>query len=221
MVSGELSPHVLGDVVELRQENKIQNQSRSAACRISCSVQDQEECRMAEAEHHRHEAPVQRAGCPEKILGFSDNDHPHGQQEEEIHGDEDDEHAVPMLVDPVVLEGNGGIGPEQHAAVRASGGNERQVFFQREKADEGEEEDGCRPAEEDGAGKDSDHDPPGPDTLDQLRIILVRMQPFQQCGDERGDHENAEDSAQGRQDRWCDMRPHQCPTSLNASQARW
>lgn len=175
---------------------------------------------MAEAEDHRHQSPVQCAGRPKKLPGFPDDDHPHGQQEEEIDGDEDDEHAVPLLMDPVVLDGNGGIGPEEHAAIRTPGGDEGQVFFQRKKTDEGEKEDGGRPAEEDRAGENSDHDPPGPDALDQLRIILVRMQPFQQRGDERRHDQNAKHSAERRQDRWCDVRQHQDRLSRNASLAR-
>ena len=76
---------------------------------------------MTEAEHGQHEAPVNGACRLYVALCLTNRYHPHGQEKEHVHGNEDNEHAVPFQVDPVELEWNRQVSPEQDAPIRPSG----------------------------------------------------------------------------------------------------
>ncbi|MNN57163.1 hypothetical protein D3C81_1721330 [compost metagenome] len=84
---------------------------------------------MAETEDHEHQPPLGGAyAAQEPECAFVDEPGQR-QEQEDIHRDEDDEHAVPLYVDPVELQRNGQVGPQEQPAVRFSCTDHGEVFF--------------------------------------------------------------------------------------------
>src|SRR5438477_564184 len=75
----------------------------------------------------------------------ADDQHRQRQEEEHVDRDENDEHPVPGDADPIELNGHGEVDEEEHAAVGAARRNEREVFLERQEADESEEDERERP----------------------------------------------------------------------------
>ena len=158
--------------------------------------QHQQVGQVRQRKHHGHEAPVQGADRAQEVLGLALQHHAHGHEQEAPHRDEHQEHVVPGLTDPPVLQRHGQIHPEQHAAVGTARGNQRQVFLQREEGQEGEEADGDVAPDGDRHGEDRHHPPPGLHARGQLRVFAGAVAAAHQPHDDRGQAEQAEDAAE-------------------------
>ena len=111
---------------------------------------------------------MQRADGAQKTLGLADDQHRQRQEEEHVDRDENDEHPVPGDADPVELDGHRQIDEEENAAVGAPRRDQRQIFLEREEADEGEEDQRDRPAGHDGEAENERHQPPAAQAEPQL-----------------------------------------------------
>ena len=140
---------------------------------------------MAEAEHHAHQAPVQSAGGPQIALGIASEHQRDRYQQEHINWDEDDEHPVPFDADPIVLQRDAEIGPEQHPAVSVPGRHQRQIFLEREEADQPEKHQCGGAAEGQGQRAQRYDDPPAPHPLPQFAIRRRRDPPHHQGGQQQ------------------------------------
>ena len=103
-------------------------------------------------------------------LGFADQHHRHRQQEEHIDRDKDDEHPVPFDADPIVLHRDAQIGPEQYPPVGVTGGNQGQIFLQRQKTDQTEKQQCGDPVEGQCQRTQRYDQPPTADALAQFAI---------------------------------------------------
>ena len=92
------------------------------------------------------------------------------------------------------------IGEQQHAAVDAPRRDQREILFQREIGDEGEEDDGHGAAGEHGEGKGADHPPPGAHAVFQLAVMAGHVAAREHPHDDAGNDEQRIDACGGVDD---------------------
>lgn len=188
------APEVLGDIVEFGEGDQVEHPSGAAALGIDFLWEGEEPGGVAQAEDGNHQSPLHHAGGVEKAFGFLEGNQAHGEDEEHKYRDKDDKHAVPLLIDPEVLEGDGEVGPEQDASVDLAGGDEGDVFFEGEVGDEHEEEHPGLAAGEDGTEDKNTDDPPGLNAVFQFAGIAFGIFPSQAVNEEGGEDEEGEDN---------------------------
>ena len=103
------------------------------AVRHSFYLEEEQRGRVAHGIDGEHEAPLDFRGALHEVLRVARERAAHGDEEERIHRDEDDEEIVPRgREEPVVQREDDEKCPEQRAMIRAAGGRERDDFAERE-----------------------------------------------------------------------------------------
>ena len=147
---------------------------------------------MTETEHERHEPPLDPGRGRRESLQVAGEELPDGQEQEHVHRDEDDEHAVPAGRHPVVLHRNGEEREEQCPVVRRTGGQQRDVLLHGPVAHEREEGDRHEARDRDRTEEDRAHDPPGANTICQLTVLGGARASAQDRDNARRDDEKRE-----------------------------
>ena len=115
------------------------------------------------------------------------------QQNEEVHRDGEDEHAVPLDPDPVVLDRDRGKDEEERVVVSAAERENADVLLERPVAHEGEEDDGHPVLQSHRQQERAGDPPPGPDPVAQLGEVALGVPGPKHRGDDRGQDEDADD----------------------------
>ena len=133
MFAADFAPDVLQHVGDLRDAHEEEKQPRMAV-RHSFYLEEEQRGRVAHGIDGEHEAPLDFRGALHEVLRVARERAAHGDEEERIHRDEDDEEIVPRgREEPVVQREDDEKCPEQRAMIRAARGCECDEFAQREK----------------------------------------------------------------------------------------
>ncbi|MNE98188.1 hypothetical protein D3C80_1966720 [compost metagenome] len=89
---------------------------------------------MAKPEYHQHHAPLGRAYTAQKAERALVQQPGERQQQEDIDRNKDDEHPVPLDIDPVELQRNRQVSPQEQPAVGLARADHGEIFFKREEA---------------------------------------------------------------------------------------
>ena len=151
---------------------------------------------MAKAEHHRHQAPVDRSGRAQKIPGVAAQHHAHRDPEKCPHRNENQEQVVPVHADPEVLQRHAQVHPEQHASIGAARRNQREIFLEREKRQDREETDRDAAPERDRHREHEHQHPPRTHARGEFGVAVAGVaaahQPDDRCRHDQQDDDRAQ-----------------------------
>src|SRR5690349_8030239 len=129
----------------------------------------------------------------EEALGLAGDDDARRHQEKQIDGDEDDEHPVPLEMDPVVLQRDAEIGPEEDQAAGVLFLRELEELAEGEEADQAEKPEAALFAEQERDAEEDNDRPPRLDAQDKFTAVAIGLLDAQQGHDQRGNDEERED----------------------------
>ncbi|MNC46512.1 hypothetical protein D3C75_955350 [compost metagenome] len=166
-------------IIQLGEHHQEQHEPRSV---LRCGKL--EVSQVAETEDHEHEAPLGGAYAAQEPQSSFVDQPGQRQEQEDIHWNEDNEHPVPFYIDPVELQRNGQIGPQEQPPVRFSRTDHGEIFFQREEGKHHQGQQGHDRVEQSGQAEDKDHAPPGFDAEADPCVVLVFLQSAHQHVDQ-------------------------------------